>query len=351
MTFPTFLPFTGGGQKQAPLPPVPQPNPPDCPTCQIHTTWLNTAPAHADPRWWRGNAWAVEIPGLPIVPGGSSKHPERCITGFLNRWSPDWQQAIFAAHAARSFSHVQLWAADALYGTYGATPLSVADYAAMALKVKTAGFYVDHMLLSKITDPANATWAAHQAHVTAIHDALVSAGAISAIDAVDVGWELDLWNVPGDPLQSIIDGVCALFADVGCRVYVHFSPMKCSWQTDGTSEEDWWRLQASKPHPITGIKWQADPNASIPLMQARFNDLQRLFGRIGQIGAMAHPFDAIPFELVAANQFDGDAWTEAMGAMYGYCLECTTWADDQPVGPIMASGTGQGARHPDGTPL
>lgn len=340
--------------QQAPFPPFPPPDPPDCPTCKIHTAWYQAMPPTDDPRWIRSNPFAVEIPGLPFVPGGSSNQPaqNRVLTGFFNRYPPAWQDQIILAHQQRNLRHFQLWTADALYGTYGATPQSLSDYAQQTLRLKQAGFHVEHNLLSKVTDKHDGTWADHRDHVQAIHDALTGIGAIDATDAVDVGWELDQWNVPGAPLQTIIDGVCETFAAVDCRTYVHFSANKTSWQTDGTSEEDWWRIQASKPHPITGIKWQADPAASIPLMQARFNDLLRLFARIGQINAMTHPFDPIPFELVATNQFDGSDWTEARGAMYGWCLGCTTWADDQPLGPIVPMGTGQGGnRTPDGYPF
>ncbi len=335
-------------QPQAPLPPFPPPDPPDCPDCKIHTVLTQPVPKGYDPRWLRMNAWAVTVPGLPWVPGGSSEHPERCLTGFFNRWSADWQQKILVAHAERNLSHFQLWTGDALSGTYGAQPQSLADYAAQTRRIKDMGFYVDHALMSKITDPHDGTWETHRDHVLAIRDALVAANAIDATDGVDVGWELDLWNIPGEPLQTIIDGVCEAFAAIGCRVYVHFSPWKQSWQTDGTSWEDWWRIQFAKPHPITGIKWQADPNASIPLMQSRFNSMQRLFAALGPVPGRGHYFDPVPFELVAENQFTGDAWTEAMGAMFGWCLICTTFSETDPVGPVRPMGGGQGARYPDG---
>lgn len=339
--------------QQGPFPPFPGPNPPDCSGCKIHTDWYQ--PLNEDPRWVRANAWGVELPGLPFVPGGSSNHPaqDRVLTGFFNRYPSDWQDKIMQAHGERNLRNFQLWTADALAGTYGAQPQSLTDYAADTKRLKDFGFYIEHALLSKIVDKHDGTWVDHQPKIQAIHDALVAANAIDSNDAVDVGWELDEFNVPGDQLQGIIDGVCQVFADTGCRVYVHFSSNKTSWQTDGTSEEDWWRIQASKPHPITGIKWQADPNSSVPYMQARFNDLLRLFARIGQIGAMTHPFDPIPFELVAENMFDGDAsHGELWGAMVAYCLGCTTWADDQPLGPIVPMGTGQGGnRDQSGNPF
>jgi hypothetical protein len=271
----------------------------------------------------------VTIPGLPFVPGGSSVHPERALTWFLDRWSPQWQQTILETHRRRGYTHFVLSWPDSRDGN----GQSVAQFVATATKVKEMGFYVVVFLGSKVYDPRDASAAEWAPRIDPVLAALIAA---RAIDVAVVGWELDLWNVPGDRLQGIIDHVASITVPAGIRTYVHFSPHRISWQRDGETTLDWWNRQRGK---LTGVLYQGDTSWTVGMFQARLNDVQVRFAQLGDSG-FGHPFDVVAFETVASLQFDGPT-DEDRGDLTGYELLCTP-------GPVPIMGFGNGARLPDG---
>ena len=79
----------------------------------------------------RADAWAVPVPGLPFVPGGSSEHPERLLTPFIYKYDRSLWPACFDAHRARGYTHWILW-----WPNFRADGGSVADFAALCQEIQ-----------------------------------------------------------------------------------------------------------------------------------------------------------------------------------------------------------------------
>lgn len=282
--------------------------------------------------FWRGDAWGVTVPGLPFVNGGSSVHPERVLTWFFDRWSPDWQKQILDAYRQRGYTHFALSWPDSRSGN----GQSVSQFVATAQTVKAAIPYVAVFLTSKVYDPANADAPTRMAAVTPVLDALVQA---HAVDIVVVGWELDLFN-DGQDLENFIDALSQRYPTL--PLYVHFTTYKTSWQPDGQPRAQFWQHMAAFRASVgatgqIGLLYQGNPTDSCGLQQAHFNDAQVEASGIADNGGIV-----IPWELVAEQQFDGPA-DETFGVTRGRELLATP-------GPLLASGGGNGLFNADGSP-
>src|SRR4029077_13943402 len=151
--------------------------------------------------------WGVTIPGLPFVPGGSSKHPERCLSWFWDRWDVDWQDRILETHAAYQYTHFVRSGADSMgpsdrsqlanpavpVGPPG-NDLCLDQFATSCVINKTVVPYVTCFLSSKYFQPKDQTVTQWLAYLDPILDTLLGQ---NAVDEVVPGWEWDLWNVPG----------------------------------------------------------------------------------------------------------------------------------------------------------
>ena len=294
-------------------------NDPDGTIC--HAAQLVTFPSTPQINFWRGDAWGVTVPGLPMVPGGSSIHPERALSWFLDRDPTDFQGDILDQNRLDGYTHFTLsWPDSRAYGT------SVADYVALALKVKASIPFVNHMLTSKVYDPPNADAPTRMAAVTPVLDALQAAG---ALDIMTVGWELDSFN---DPvlLQDFIDVLSARYP--GVPLYVHFTTYHTAWQPNGQSRAQFWQTNQGK---LTGLLYQANQNDPCGLMEAHFNDaLDAASGLTG--------FVVVPWELVGANEFDGTNGVDENFA------NARSWELMATPGSIVPSGFGNGSRLPSG---
>lgn len=294
-----------------------------------HTAPITALPSTPDVAVWRSDAWGVTVPGLPFVYQGSSKHPERALTWFFDRWSPTWQRAILNAYRMRGYTHFVLsWPDSRDHGGIDNRGQSPAQFVQTALTIKQAIPYVAVFLTSKDDDPLNADAPTRMAGVQAAVDALVAA---HAVDVLVVGWELNLFN---DPvlLQHFIDALHARYPSL--PLYVHFSTYYTAWQPNGQGRAQFWTRNRGE---LTGLLYQGNPWDSCGLMQAHFNDaLDQASGLNG--------FVVVPWELVAAAEFDGDHPTEAEAAARG-------WAVLNTPGLISPSGFGNGAWWPSGAPL
>lgn len=282
--------------------------------------------------FWRGDAWGVTVPGLPFVNGGSSVHPERVLTWFFDRWSPDWQKAILNAYRQRGYTHFALSWPDSRSGN----GQSVQQFVATAQTVKAAIPYVAVFLTSKAYDPANADAPTRMAAVTPVLDALMQA---HAVDIAVVGWELDLFN-DGQDLENFIDALSQRYPTL--PLFVHFTTYKTSWQPDGQPRAQFWQHMAAFRASVgatgqIGLLYQGNPTDSCGLQQAHFNDAQVEASGLADNGAVL-----VPWELVADQQFDGPD-NETFGYTRGRELLATP-------GPLLASGGGNGLFNADGTP-
>ncbi len=249
---------------RAPFPPPPYdtPQPPDW--LPVHTTLPSNQiiPPNTTTNWPRANWFSVEVPGLPWVDGQSSEHPFMVLSYFLQKYSPDWQAKILDAHAIRGYSHFMLsWTNARQDG------LTITDFVALALKAKSWGFVVHVMLAGKDTDPHDQDWNGLKSNVQPVLEALIAA---RAVDMVSM-WECNLWNIPGAPFQSILQGIRDICIPAGVDQWVHFGT-ECVWWGEPNylpNRTAWWAAQVGI---LTGILYQGDVNWDMGTRQAHFGD-------------------------------------------------------------------------------
>lgn len=293
----------------------------------------------------RANAWGVTMPGFPWVPGASSRHPERILSWFLDRYSPAQQVQILDAHRARGLTHFILSAPDSL-GPADNGPArppgaaqSLESFVALCGVVKSRMPYCTVFLGSKDFQPANMTAAQWTAYALPIMDVLMSAG---VVDEFVPGWEWDLWNVPGAPTLDALRAIGDHAHSGGCSCWLHFSPEKTSWFAD-REPRGRFGFYDDLGASIDGLMYQTVPGWSMPTTQARIVDTLAQFGRQGN----RHRFRF--YEDVASQMFDGDHPDEADGNMRGYLACCTN--DNVAHTDATVWGYGNGGEQPDGSPL
>lgn len=313
-------------QPQAAAPLVLEPNDPTGLVCPHDA--IVPIPSGPDRRFWRGDAWGTTLPGAPFVSGGSARHPERILTWFFDRYAPQWQLAILKAYRARGYTHFTLSWPDSRDGA----GQNAVQFAQTATQVHQAIPYVHVMLTSKDFDAANADAPTRMATVSPAVDALIAAGFTGENLILGVGWELDTFN-EGQRLEDFIHALHAKYPQFD--LYVHFTTYKTSWQPDGQPRAQFWQATQGE---LTGLLYQGNQNDPCGLMAAHFNDAQVPASGIRQAGAVL-----VPWELVAANEFDGDHPNEDDA-------NARSWAILQTPGPIPASGFGNGSRFPSGAP-
>lgn len=301
----------------------------------VCTTMQQTPPPRWTLRWWRNDSWGVTFPDLPAVPGGADGGGQtRVLSWFLDRYvragGIGWEDKILQRNLQYGYDRFVLSPPDSIKGC----GMSIADYTAMAVRVKQAGLEPCHMLLSKVYDGENPD--PHS--LDPLLDSLLAA---DVINLAAVAWEANLFMSP-EHFQTVIDYVASRLPISATRaLYAHFSPHYASWQPDrpGGSGADFWPLQVGK---LTGLLYQCDPNWSVGMMQARINDvLSRLIQ--GGLWGLPQTFDCVVWETIATLQFYDDA-DQDRGEMVGYETLCS-------VGPMPVMGYGNGCRCPDGSPM
>jgi hypothetical protein len=321
--------------KAQPVPLTPRPPLPPLPVCRSCPSAFSydktlpwTPPATRD--FLRADAWGVEIRGLPFVPGGSSEHPERCLTWFLDRWSPEWQQRILDEHRARKYSHFVLSAPDSIQG-HGQ---SLAQFVDTCLRVKAAGFFVIVFLGSKVYQPRDQSVSQWTSYLYPLLTALFDA---NVVDEVIPGWEWNLFNVPGRTTIAVAKYVGNLAHLNGVTCGLHFSTHVTSWFADGDPRGRygfWNDLGAD----VDYLNYQADPAWDVGELQSRLVDTLKQFAAQGN----HHKLRA--FELDAMPKFTRPHPTEDESNLTGYLACCTR-------GPAPVWGFGCGGRYLSGSPL
>jgi hypothetical protein len=292
-----------------------------CPHAQIVSI-----PSGIERRFWRGDAWGVQVPGAPFVDGGNTRHPERILTWLFDRYDAAWQQAILQAYRARGYTHFTLSWPDSRDGA----GQSATQFAATSRRVHQAVPYVHVMLTSKDFDPAHARAATHMSRVAPAIDALVAAGFTGENLILGAGWELDSF-FEGQELEAFVHALHAKYPQFD--LYVHFTTYKTSWQPNGEPRAQFWQTTRGE---LTGLLYQGNHNDPCGLQAAHFNDAQIPASGIRQAGAIL-----VPWELVARNEYDRDHPTEDEAA-------ARSWSVMNTPGPILASGFGNGGRLPSG---
>lgn len=333
-----------------PLPPFPEP-------VNYRTTLPWNPPRTRD--YLRANAWSVTIPGLPYVEGASSRHPERCLTWFLDRWSKDWQRRILDQHAKNDYTHFVLSAADSMAPVDCAIPnirpggagQSLQQFVQMCGFVKSYGFYVKVFIGSKYYSPLtmepnqSAQWWADYSQP--IMEALIRA---RVVDELNLSWEWNLYNDPGslsqDPQNRTTIKAWRQFGQyahaAGISAWLHFSPHVTAWFAD-KDPRGRFGFYDDLMGDVDGIDYQGISTWDPKERQDRTVDTLWQFGEGGNRYKFRY------YEDCATDQFDNDQPDETTGDQRGYINCCTI--DDVKWTDAKVWGFGNGARRPDGTSL
>lgn len=274
----------------------------------------------------RGDFWAVECPGLPVVAGGpsggSSEWPSRIVTGLDYKYDRrQWWPTMVDRHRERGYTHWLRWASNALYDTgYGGDP-SIAKFVDDCGLLKRLGMpYVIVSLWSKVFDPRDMTPAQYIDRFSPLLEALLAA---RVVDEVIPGFEWDSGNVPGEPTIEIFKYVGETAHAKGVSCWAHFYPHVTSWFADG-DERGRFGFWDDLGDDVDGIDYQADSSWSVPELQSRIVDSLWTFGENGN----RHKFRLC--EDQAIKQFTGDPWgsgslhpNEDDGSARGFYACCT----------------------------
>lgn len=331
---PLFDPDTTDPETGAPLP--------------VYTELREAPPAKADVSWWRGDAWGITIPGLPLVPGGANRGgaASRVLTYFLDRYDRvvgagghQWEARILEQHRVNGYTHISLSPQDSFAD--GMTP---PDYVAMAKRCADAGLFVHHLLRSKYYTPMDLT-PDDLDDVNALVEELLRQDAAHVFTPA---WECNCWSPA--IVRAMIDHDAALIG-MRARIMLHFLPHYISWQANDETPTDFWRANEGK---VDGVLYQCDPSWTAGMMAARITDgLDRLApGGLWGLSdsGRGHPIDYVVWETVATCQYsnavdgDGRVSDEDTGNLKG--LECLC-----APGRMVVKGFGNGGRRQDGTAL
>jgi len=306
--------------------------------------------------FYRGNFCGLQMPGAPLVPGGSS---DVMMAALLDNYPLDNQKRYLQQYAEDGFTHLQRSIGHSIF--YGH---SVRDHIELSKRAQgDYGLFADEWFLCEewghVFRQDVAFW---KEKLDRIIDELLEAG---VIDHSCIGWQLDKYNAPGNQLIEIIKYIAEkLPQDV--PLFAHYMNEALAWwKTGGEIWTDeygsinvvdrftWWA--AMQPY-LTGGHHQGNTTMARTdpqLYQDKMKDTLDPFsghtgkGNMGRSrrGGGEKDFALVAFESTAQDQFDGRC-SEDEGDLVGYLLTCTTSYNGKGM-----SGYGNGARRPDGDPL
>jgi len=288
-------------------------------------------------RWFKGNFCGIRVPGIEPVAGGS---PDASLvfTPFLDRYSPDSQNAILTSYVNHGYTHFKLSWPDSRDGA-GQSP---AQFVATCQLVQSYGLNPVVFLSAKGNDDPNN----YPAAVNPVIGPLIAAG---ALPIACVGWELSLWMDPTQCQQAIDYLVSQGVTEAsGHNLYVHFQTGYASFQQPGQFTAAFWQTNVGK---LTGMLYQADPGWSCSLLQggdpvsgkSGLGDvLDRCAGRFGWPAdcGFGHPVDCVADEMTAMTQFF-NGLSEGGGDEQGFHAICTPAASG-PLGTVTVMGSNNG---------
>lgn len=315
-------------------------------------------PTGPDLLYYRGNFCGIRLPGAPVVPGGPApSNADLVMACLLDNYPREWQDKFIDRYAGYGYTHLQRSIGHAL--NYGH---SLADFIGLTKRAQARGLFADQWLLGAEALNAQDQDAGYWKPILdPIVDALIGAG---AIDTACVGWQLDQFNEPGNPLISIIAYVGEKLPQ-SVPLYTHWvNEALAWWKTGGEVWSDkyqtvnvrdrftWW--QAMQPY-LTGGHHQGDTTLARTdptTYQDKLKDTLNPFCGDNGKGPMGRSkrngdrnFLLTVFECTAQDQFD-ERCSEDQGDLTGYLLACTTSFNGQGMG-----GYGNGARNVNGSVL
>lgn len=331
---------------RGPLPPFTQPI--------NYRTTLPWEPPH-ERNFCRGDAWGVVMPNAPWVPGASTRHPERILSWFLDRYEKSFQEDYLALYAGYGYTHFKLSLADSMgkidngSNSPPGNGKTLDQFIETCLLVKRYVPYCQVMLGSKyfadfegraghcpnfMTAQQWADWS------DPLIDALIKA---KAVDEILLGWEWNLWNTPGETTINAFRHCGQKAHAAGLSSWMHFGPHVTSWFADGDPRGRFGFYDDLK-NDVDGINYQTQGTAwDNKEMQDRIVDTLWQFGERGN--DYLFRFD----EDYATFMWNNDKPDSDDANLRCYLACCTI--DDVKHTDSRVWGYMNGGRRPDGSRL
>ena len=292
----------------------------------------------------RADSWGVVMEGAPVIDRGvSSRHPERILSWFIDRYTDDFQKQYLEKVAGYGYTHLRLSYPDSVAAKDQPSNKppgagrTLDQFIETCKRVQSYGLWVRVMLGSKYFQPGFMTAQQWADYADPVLDALIAA---KAVDESSLGWEWNLWNTPGQVTIDAFRHHGQRCHAAGVSAWMHFSPHVTSWFADGDPRGRF-GFYDDLHNDVNGIDYQGDPSWPMDETQARCVDTLWQFGQRGN--DYKFRFD----EDQAAMMWDNDRPDPEDANARGYLACCTfdnvKWTD------AKIWGFGNGGRMPDGT--
>lgn len=332
---------------------------PTCASCPSPNSYdqkmLWTPPASPNRDFLRGDAWGhvpnpAYIPGgvLPFVPGilgsgGSSKQPQRMLTGLDYKYPRDYWPGMIRSYAEVGYDDWLRWWPNARDDGQQSINQFVDDCG----YIKRTIPFVTVSLGAKpgpegappLGDPRDQSVQQWQDRVGPILTALLTA---KVVDVVIPAFEWDAFNIPGDVTIQTCKWIGQTAHAAGVNCAMHFYPEHGSWQADGEPRGRygfWDDLGLD----IDYLDYQGIPAWDIGDLQAHLVDWLIQFHIQGSVHKLRLREDQ------AETAFDEDHPNEDESAARGF-LACCTRCPTDPLGTHVW-GAGGGLRDQSGKML
>jgi hypothetical protein len=319
------------------------------------TTLPFVPPTGRDLLFYRGNFCGLQISNAPVVPGCNDQHPQTVMACLLDNYPEAFQHQYLQTYAEAGYTHLQRSIGHALF--FGG---SLASYNTLsALARSQYGLYCDHWIIggpALMAQNQDATF--WKPALDPILDSIIGSG---TLDLACVGWQLDSFNIPGNPLISIIAYIATKIPKTA-PLFTHWVNEALAWWVTGgqvwsdqyqtldvSDRFTWW--QAMGPY-LTGGHHQGSNIMAITdpaTYQAKLLDTLNPFGGDNGKGTMGQShrngirnFILNAFEVTAQFQFD-NMCSEMQGDESNYLALCPI----SNTGYCMG-GYGNGGRYPTG---
>lgn len=294
----------------------------------------------------RCDAWGIEMPGAPWVPGVLSQ-PERIFSWFLDRYSESFQHSYIDKMLSYDYTHLALSIPDSIGPTNnpGKTPgagFTLEQFLRWAQKLKQEWGvkYLNIALGSKDFQQPYMTSSEYLDWAMPLLEACLDAG---LNDEFKPGWEWNLWNTPGATTINIWKELGYTAKLEGASMWGHFSPHYTSWFADGDGRGRF-GFWSDLGLDVAGIDYQTAGSVWKPNeLQGRIEDTLWHFGTEGNIHKIRL------YEDLAFEMSDHPSPTPEDANVRGYLGCCTI--DTVRHTDAKVWGFGNGGRMPDGSPI
>lgn len=337
-----------------------------------YRTVLPWTPPTNDRNFLRMDAWGVVMDGAPVVPGASTRHPERILSWFLDRYTKDFQEQYLTKYAGYGYTHFKLSLADSMgkidngpnsppgngrtLDQFIETCLLVKKYVPYCQVNLGSKYFADFEGRTKTNCPNYMTADQWAEWSDPLIDALIKA---KAIDELILGWEFNLWNTPGETTINAQRHAGQRAHAAGLSAWLHFGPHVTSWFADGDPRGRF-GFYDDLANDVDGINYQTmGAYWSHQMMQARIVDT------LWQFGGRGNDYLFRMEEDYATFQWDNDAVTVEQDEIPGNVVTVPVTPDDANLRGFLACctiddvdhtdakvwGYGNGGRRPDGSRL